>query len=97
MSIDFLNDIFEDSHLSDHISGGGRPGRVPLRPKPFKGIYRPGKAKENLSVFIEAAKMRRNPGPRSFLRPAGSGQEHLGGYHRRGDGCEHPHHLRPRY
>ena len=49
---------------------------TPLRPKTLPGIHRPGEAKGNLEVFIQAAKMRRRaPGPRSSSAP-GSGQDH---------------------
>lgn len=53
------------------------------------------KAKGNLSVYIEAARGRGNPGPHTSLRPSRLGQNHLSRRHRQRNGGEYPHHLRP--
>jgi Holliday junction DNA helicase RuvB len=52
-----------------------------LRPKTLAEFVGQEAARENLKIFIESAKQRRE-GPCAVLRPAGSGQDHAGADHR---------------
>ena len=56
-------------------------GEFTLRPKTLRDYTGQEKAKENLAVYIEAAR-RRAPGPCAALRPSGPGQDHPGRGHR---------------
>ena len=57
MSIDFGNDIFDDSLVSTTFQPEDN-GELSLRPHTLKEYIGQSKAKENLSIFIEAARRR---------------------------------------
>ena len=79
MSIDFGNDIYEEplvttSFLQEDASEGS------LRPKSLKEYIGQEKAKENLSVFIEAARRRTESLDHVLLHgPPGLGKTTLAG------------------
>ncbi|MEG1240382.1 MAG: AAA family ATPase, partial [Oscillospiraceae bacterium] len=81
MSIDFSNDGFETEEplvTSSLISEDD--GEVSLRPKRLTEYIGQEKAKENLSIFIEAAKMRNEPLDHVLLHgPPGLGKTTLAG------------------
>ncbi|MEG1396848.1 MAG: AAA family ATPase, partial [Oscillospiraceae bacterium] len=81
MSIDFSNDGFETEEplvTSSLISEDD--GEVSLRPKRLIEYIGQEKAKENLSIFIEAAKMRNEPLDHVLLHgPPGLGKTTLAG------------------
>ena len=88
MSIDFSDTGFETqeplvttSLTRDDENEGS------LRPKTLREYIGQEKAKGNLEVFIQAAKM----------RPARPGQNHPQRHHCQRDGGQYPHHLRPRH
>ena len=69
-----------------------------LRPQHLEDYIGQEKAKQNLKIYLEAAKRRGEPvGSHSALRPAGSGQDYTGGHHCQRDGGADPHHQRPGY
>ena len=58
-----------------------------LRPQHLEDYIGQEKVKQNLKIYLEAAKRRGGAhGPHPALRPAGSGQDHAGGHHRQRDG-----------
>ncbi len=66
-----------------------------LRPKTLDDFIGQRKIKENLRVFIDAARIRKEPLDHVLLSgPAWSGQDHVSPHHRPRDGCQHPYHLR---
>ena len=68
----------------------------PLRPRTFSEYIGQDKVKENLKIYIEAAKKPEGiPGPRAALRPAGPGQDHAGGHCGQRAGGQSAHHQRP--
>lgn len=97
MSIDFGTDIYEEPIVSKSFLPEDS-GELSLRPHTLREYIGQQKAKENLSIFIEAARRRTEPLDHVLLHgPPGPGQNHPGRHHRRRDGGEHPHHLRPRH
>ena len=79
MSIDFGNDIYEDPIVSKTFLEEDA-GEVSLRPRTLKEYVGQEKAKENLSVFIEAAKRRTEPLDHVLLHgPPGLGKTTLAG------------------
>ena len=94
MSIDFGTDIYEEPLVSKSFLPEDS-GELSLRPHTLREYIGQQKAKENLSVFIEAARRRTEPLDHVLLH--GPGQNHPGRHHCRRDGGEHPHHLRPRH
>ena len=90
MSIDFGTDIYEEPLVAKTLLPEDN-AEVSLRPHTLAEYIGQTKAKENLSVFIEAARRRTEPLDHVLLH----GPPGLGGHHRRRDGRQHPHHLRP--
>ena len=79
MSIDFGNDIYEEPIVSKTFLEEDS-GEVTLRPKTLKDYIGQEKAKENLSVFIAAAKQRTEPLDHVLLHgPPGLGKTTLAG------------------
>ena len=75
MSIDFSQEESREPLMSASLLGEDE-GEGSLRPKRLREYIGQEKAKENLSVFIDAAKMRGEPldhvllhGPRGWARP----------------------------
>ena len=62
---------------------------VTLRPKTLSEYIGQDKIKENLSIFIEAAKKRSEP----FIRSSGTWQNYPFGYHCARNGRKYPCHL----
>ena len=95
MSIDFSQEESQTPLMTSAL----RPedeGETSLRPKRLTEYIGQEKAKENLSVFIDAAKLRNEPLDHVLLHgPPGAGEDHPLRHHRQRDGGEHPHHLRP--
>ena len=87
MSINFSEDAQQEVVTSSRVlpedSGEGS-----LRPRLLRDYTGQEKAKENLQVCIDAARLRGEP-------PSGSGQDDDGCCHRKRDGRKYPHHLRP--
>ena len=54
----------------------------PLRPRTLSDYVGQEKAKENLAVFIEAARLEGIPGSRFAVWPSWFGKNHLGGDYR---------------
>ena len=79
MSIDFGNDIYEEPIVATtFLEEDG--GEVSLRPKALRDYIGQEKAKENLSVFIAAAKQRTEPLDHVLLHgPPGLGKTTLAG------------------
>lgn len=79
MSIDFGNDIYEEPIVAKtFLEEDG--GEVSLRPKTLKDYIGQEKAKENLSIFIAAAKQRTEPLDHVLLHgPPGLGKTTLAG------------------
>ena len=88
MSIDFGSDIYEEPIVAKtFLQEDAQEGS--LRPKTLREYIGQEKAKENLSVFIEAARKREEALDHVLLHgPPGRD-------YRPGDGGGHPHHLRP--
>ena len=79
MSIDFGNDIFEDSLVSTTFQPEDN-GELSLRPHTLKEYIGQAKAKENLYVFIEAARRRTESLDHVLLHgPPGLGKTTLAG------------------
>ena len=97
MSIDFGTDIYEEPLVSKSFLPEDS-GELSLRPHTLREYIGQQKAKENLSVFIEAARRRTEPldhvllprAPRAWAKPPWPASLPR-------DGGEHPHHLRPRH
>ncbi len=65
-----------------------------LAPQNPAGIHRPGKAKENMSIYIEAARMRGEPLDHVLLYwSARLGKNHFVGHHRQRNERESAHYL----
>ena len=64
-----------------------------LRPQHLEDYIGQEKAKQNLKIYLEAAKRRGEPVDHILLY--GSGQDSAGGYHCQRDGGADPHHQRP--
>ena len=93
MSIDFGADLYEEPIVAKTFLNEDT-GETSLRPHTLSEYIGQEKAKQNLSIFIEAARRRTEPLDHVLLHgPPGLG----GGYYRPGDGRQHPHHLRPRH
>lgn len=95
MSINFSEDAQQEVVTSSRVlpedSGEGS-----LRPRLLRDYTGQKKAKENLQVCIDAARLRGEPArPRAALRPSGSGQDDDGCRHRKRDGRKYAHHLWP--
>ena len=60
MSIDFGNDIYEEPIVAKTFLQEDS-GEVSLRPKTLKEYIGQEKAKQNLAIFIEAARQRTEP------------------------------------
>ena len=97
MSIDFSDTGFETqeplvttSLTRDDENEGS------LRPKTLREYIGQEKAKGNLEVFIQAAKMRGEPLDHVLLHGP-PGQNHPQRHHCQRDGGQYPHHLRPRH
>lgn len=68
----------------------------PLRPRTFADYVGQEKVKENLEVFIQAAKQRKESLDHGFaLRPAGSRQNDACGHHCKRARCQSAHHEWP--
>ena len=95
----FTNEMdFENRIVAPEFSGEDGDVEYSLRPKTLNEYIGQEKAKENLSVFIEAARRRGGgTGPCAAPRPARFGQDHPLQYHRQRDECQHPGDLRPRH
>lgn len=79
MSIDFGNDIYEEPLVSKTFLEEDN-GEGSLRPKTLKEYIGQEKAKDNLSVFIEAARQRNEPLDHVLLHgPPGLGKTTLAG------------------
>ena len=79
MSIDFGNDIFDDSLVSTTFQPEDN-GELSLRPHTLKEYIGQSKAKENLSIFIEAARRRTESLDHVLLHgPPGLGKTTLAG------------------
>ena len=79
MSIDFGNDIFDDSLVSTTFQPEDS-GELSLRPHTLKEYIGQSKAKENLSIFIEAARRRTESLDHVLLHgPPGLGKTTLAG------------------
>ena len=53
-----------------------------LRPRTLDDFVGQRQVRENLSVFVEAARARRGPGSCAVLRTAGAGQDDAGAHRR---------------
>ena len=79
MSIDFGNDIFDDSLVSTTLQPEDS-WEVSLRPHTLNEYIGQSKAKENLSIFIEAARRRAESLDHVLLHgPPGLGKTTLAG------------------
>ena len=79
LSIDFGNDIYEEPLVTTSFLQEDT-GEVSLRPKTLKEYIGQEKAKENLSIFIDAAKLRKEPLDHVLLHgPPGLGKTTLSG------------------
>lgn len=95
MSIDFSQEEAQTTPLMTTSLLGEDEGEGSLRPKRLTEYIGQEKAKENLSVFIDAAKMRQEPLDHVLLHAPGTGQNHAVGDHRQRNGGPYPHYLRP--
>ena len=66
-----------------------------LRPQHLEDYIGQDKVKQNLKIYLEAAKRRGEPMDHILLYGPGPGQDHAGGHHRQRDGGADPHHQRP--
>ena len=89
MSIDFSQEEAQTTPLMTTSLLGEDEGEGSLRPKRLTEYIGQEKAKENLSVFIDAAKMRQEPLDHVLLHG------HAVGDHRQRNGGPYPHYLRP--
>ena len=94
MSIDFSQEEAQTTPLMTTSLLGEDEGEGSLRPKRLTEYIGQEKAKENLSVFIDAAKMRQEPLDHVLLHGP-PGQNHAVGDHRQRNGGPYPHYLRP--
>ena len=65
-----------------------------LRPQHLEDYIGQEKVKQNLKIYLEAAK-RRTDGPHPALRPAGPWQDHTGRHHCQRNGRTDPYYQRP--
>ena len=94
MSIDFTQ-AYEEPLVTTSLTALDE-GEVSLRPKRLDDYTGQEKAKENLRVYIEAAKRRSEPLDHVLLYgPPGLGKTDAGRRHCQRDGCQYPHHLWP--
>lgn len=96
MSINFSEGLEEtpvlttSSHLPEDVGEGS------LRPRTITEYIGQEKAKDNLSVFIDAARLRNEPLDHVLLHgPPGLGKTNTCGRHSKRDGRKHAHNLRP--
>ena len=66
-----------------------------LRPQHLEDYIGQDKVKQNLKIYLEAAKRRGEPMDHILLYGPRPGQDHAGGHHRQRDGGADPHHQRP--
>ena len=90
MSIEFEDQneeriISTSPRLEDEAEGS-------LRPRQLDDFIGQDKVKDNLKVFIEAA---RGTGSCAALWSSRPWKNNAREHHRKRDGCEYPHHLRP--
>ena len=99
MAIDFSNPEFDPEELSEPLVTTSLTredeGEYSLRPRTLREYIGQEKAKGNLEVFIQAAKMRASPWTRAAPRPPGPGQNHPQRHHRQRDGGERAGDLGP--
>ena len=87
----------ENRVTAPDFHGGDDEAEFSLRPKTLAEYIGQDKAKENLSVYIEAAKRRGGAGSRPALRPARLGQNHPFPDHCKRDEHKLEGHLRSGY
>ena len=96
MSIEFSGGMADDERIISTRQLSEDETENSLRPKTMADYIGQTKAKENLSVYIEAAKMRGESLDHTLLyRSAGPRQDHARRYHRRRNGRQHPRYKRP--
>ena len=77
---------FENRIVTPEYTGADAETEFSLRPRTLAEYIGQDKAKENLSIYIEAAKMRgENARPCAALRPSRTGQDHPFRHHRQRD------------
>ena len=95
MSIDFGADIYEEPIVAKTFLNEDA-GETSLRPRTLAEYIGQEKAKQNLSIFIEAARRRTEALDHVLLHgPPGLGKTTLAGIIAQRDGRQYPHHLRP--
>lgn len=98
MSIDYTEPIAETESLVRPERSWEDGQEYSLRPTRLSEYIGQAKAKGNLEIFIQAAKLRQEPLDHVLLYgPPGLGKTTLSRHHRQRDEREHPHHLRPRH
>ena len=86
---------FENRIVTPEYTGADAETEFSLRPRTLAEYIGQDKAKENLSIYIEAAKMRGENLDHVLLYGSRTGQDHPFHHHRQRDECEYPGHLRP--
>lgn len=95
--MDYENEMgFENRMVAPEYAPEDAEVENPLRPRTLEEYIGQEKVKENLAVFIEAAKQRKGiAGPCAAVRPAGARQDDAGGDHRQRIERQFAYHLRP--
>lgn len=95
MSIEFSGGMADDERIISTRQLSEDETENSLRPKTMADYIGQTKAKENLSVYIEAAKMRgRVARPYASVWSSRPRQDHARRYHRRRNGSQHPRYKR---
>lgn len=85
---------FEERLIAPELTGEDSDVEVTLRPKTLEEYIGQDKAKENLSIFIEAAKKRDEALDHVLaIRPSRARQNDLVPNHRQRNECQYPHYI----